>query len=214
MKGIINIIFLFTSIGAIFSIIGFYIFNSKYINKLRENSLCINLEEENFIVIDKYIKDKSELKNTKSNYNYENGYTTNNKNKKNNKKKEMKGNNSDIYYVIFQNVDEKENKIIKEVTFEEYKKTFFGDRISNQSLVYKNKDENIFFKVTEKSNLHNLNMFYSCPDDEKNFFQKNKDIILEQCEEFEILRKIKTKNTYKNIFIILIISIILFIFTL
>lgn len=62
MKEIINNIFLIISVGAVISIIGFYIFNSKYITKLRKNSLCINLEEENIIVIDKYIKDKYNIK--------------------------------------------------------------------------------------------------------------------------------------------------------
>lgn len=205
MKDIMNIIFLLLILLTSASIIVFFISNLRYIDKIKESYSCVALKETTMIVIDKYSTEDSNANKNKD------------ENSKNNKKKKDDLNN-DKYYIVFQEINNPENKITELVTKEEFKKIYIGDRKSTHTAIYKNKD--IFFEVTEEYNWNNINDYHKemdryneCPDYKKDYFEKNKDIFLKKCEESIVNKNKEIKSKYIKMIIVLIISILLFIVT-
>lgn len=203
MKDIINIIFLLLILLTSASIIVFFISNLRYMDKIKESYSCVALKETTMIVIDKYCtKDSNKTKKDNS---------KDNKKSKNNL-------NDEIYCIVFQEVGNPENKTTENVTKEEFKRIYLGDRKSTYTSIYKNKD--IFFEVIEEYNWNNINDYHKemdryneCPDYKKDYFEKNKDIFLKKCEESIVNKNKEIKSKYIQMIIMLIISILLFIVT-
>lgn len=203
MKDIINIIFLLLILLTSASIIVFFLSNLRYMDKIKESYSCVALKETTMIVIDKYYtKDSNKTKKDNS---------KDNKKSKNNL-------NDEIYCIIFQEVGNPENKTTENVTKEEFKRIYLGDRKSTYTSIYKNKD--IFFEVIEEYNWNNINDYHKemdryneCPDYKKDYFEKNKDIFLKKCEESIVNKNKEIKSKYIKMIIVLIISILLFIVT-
>ena len=203
MKDIINIIFLLLILLTSASIIVFFISNFRYMDKIKESYFCVDFKETTMIVIDKYSTNNSKKKKKENN--------------KNNKKSKSNS-NDEIYCIVFQEVSNPENKITENVSKEEFKKIFLGDKKSTYTSIYKNKD--IFFEVREEYNWDNINGYHKeidryneCPDYKKDYFKKNKDIFLKKCEESVINKNKEIKSKYITMIIVLIISILLFIVT-
>ena len=205
MKDTINIIFLLLILLTSASIIVFFVSNFRYIDKIKESYSCVALKETTMIVIDKYSTEDSNANKNKD------------KNSKNNKKKKDDLDN-DKYYIVFQEINNPDNKTTELVTTEEFKKIYIGDRKSVHTSIYKNKD--IFFEISEEYGWDNINKYHedidrynNCPDYEKEYFEKNKETFLKKCEESVINKNKEIKDKYIKMIIVLIISILLFIVT-